>query len=108
MLSGYIEMRNLFLIKEQTMAEQRPSGSGERSPAQETGMQVRQTANEVSAQVSETARQVGETASQYYAQGRETMGDVERYLEDNIRAKPLQSVLIAAGVGLVLALLYKR
>jgi hypothetical protein len=56
------------------MAEQRPSGSGERSPAQETSRQGRDTTQEVSAQVSDTARQVSETASAYYEQGREKMG----------------------------------
>ena len=90
------------------MAEQRPSGSGQRSPAQETGMQVRDTAHEVSAQVSETARQVSETASEYYGQGREKIGEFEQYLEDSIRTKPLQSVLLAAGVGMLIALLWKR
>jgi ElaB/YqjD/DUF883 family membrane-anchored ribosome-binding protein len=90
------------------MAEQSPSGSGERSPASETGRQVRDTAQEVSAQVNDTARQVSETASAYYAQGREKIGEVEHYLEDNIRTKPLQSVLLAAGVGLLLGLLWKR
>ena len=90
------------------MAEQRSSESGERSPAQETSRQVRDTAQEVSAQVSDTARQVSETASAYYEQGREKMGEVEHYLEDAIRTKPLQSVLLAAGVGLLIALLWKR
>ena len=71
-------------------------------------MQVRDTAQEVSAQVSDTARQVSETASAYSAQGREKMGEVEQYLEDAIRTKPLQSVLLAAGVGLLIALLWKR
>jgi ElaB/YqjD/DUF883 family membrane-anchored ribosome-binding protein len=71
-------------------------------------MPVRQAANEVSAHVSETARHVGETASEYYAQGREKVGEMEQYLEDNIRAKPLQSLMIAAGVGVLLGLLYKR
>jgi ElaB/YqjD/DUF883 family membrane-anchored ribosome-binding protein len=62
----------------------------------------------VSAQVSDTARQVSETASASYAQGREKMGEMEQYLEDTIRTKPLQSVLLAAGVGLLIALLWKR
>ena len=55
------------------MAEHRPRERGERSPAQTTGMPVRETAQAVSAQISDTARQVSETASAYYAQGRETM-----------------------------------
>jgi len=90
------------------MAEQRPRGSGERSQDQDTSRQRRDTAQEVSTQVSDTARQVSETASAYYEQGREKMGEVEHYLEDTIRTKPLQSILLAAGVGLLVALLWKR
>jgi ElaB/YqjD/DUF883 family membrane-anchored ribosome-binding protein len=63
---------------------------------------------EVSAQVSETARQVGETASQYYDQGREQFEEVTQALGENIRAKPLQSVLLATGIGLLLGLLWKK
>jgi hypothetical protein len=40
--------------------------------------------------------------------GRETMGQLGEGLEDRIRNKPLQSVLIAAGVGMLLGLLWKR
>jgi ElaB/YqjD/DUF883 family membrane-anchored ribosome-binding protein len=58
--------------------------------------------------MTETARQVGETASQYYDQGREQLGALEGYLEDNIQHKPLQSILIAAGVGVLIGLLWKK
>jgi ElaB/YqjD/DUF883 family membrane-anchored ribosome-binding protein len=62
----------------------------------------------VSAQVTETARHVGETASQYYAQGREQLDAWEHSLEANIRAKPLQSILMATGIGLLLGLLWRK
>ena len=90
------------------MAEHRPRERGERSPAQTTGMPVRETAQAVSAQISDTARQVSETASAYYAQGRETMEAYEGYLEERIRAKPLQCIALAAGVGLLLGLRWKK
>jgi ElaB/YqjD/DUF883 family membrane-anchored ribosome-binding protein len=90
------------------MAEQRPGESRQRSPAQETGMQIRETAHEVSAQVSETARQVSDTTSEYYEQGREQIEQVGQYLEDRIREKPLQSVLMAAGMGILIAFLWKH
>ena len=90
------------------MAEQRPAGSSGPSPAQERSTQVRDTAQEVSTQVSETVRQVSETASEYAEQGREQIEQVGQYLEDHIREKPLKSVLIAAGVGVLLGLLWKR
>jgi len=88
------------------MAEQRPSQSGGQSPAQERSPQGQ--AQELGTQITETARQVGETASQYYDQGHEQLGALEGYLEDNIRQKPLQSILIAAGVGMLIGLLWKK
>src|SRR6185369_17456344 len=83
--------------EDNVMAEQRPPGSGGTSPTPERGTQGRETTPEVSTQITETARQVGETASQYYEQGRQQLAGLEQSLEENIRAKPLQSVLLATG-----------
>ncbi len=90
------------------MAEQRAAGSGGTSPAQGSAIQVRDKAQEVSAQVSDTARQVRETASEYYEQGREQIEQVGHYLEDHIREKPLQSVLMAAGIGMIIVFFWKH
>jgi ElaB/YqjD/DUF883 family membrane-anchored ribosome-binding protein len=94
--------------EEHVMAEQRPAGSRGTSPAQERSPQVRDKAQEVSAQVSDTARQVSETASAAYEQGREQIEHVGQYLEDHIRDKPLQSVVMAAGIGMLIAFLWRR
>jgi ElaB/YqjD/DUF883 family membrane-anchored ribosome-binding protein len=90
------------------MAEQRTPGSGGTSPAQERGSQGHPPTQEVSTQVTEAARQVGETASQYYEQGRQQLAGLEQSLEENIRAKPLQAVLLATGIGLLLGLLWRK
>ena len=90
------------------MAEQRTPGSGDPSPAQERGPQGRDMTQEVSAQITETARHVGETASQSYEQGRQQLAAWEQSFEENIRAKPLQSVLLATGIGLLLGLLWRK
>jgi ElaB/YqjD/DUF883 family membrane-anchored ribosome-binding protein len=90
----------LHLKEDKAMAEQRTTESESTSPSD--------MIQEVSTQVSETARQVGETASQYYDQGREQFDEVTQALEENIRAKPLQSVLLATGIGLLLGLLWKK
>ena len=94
--------------EEKAMAEQRTPGSGGTSPAPERGSQGRDTTQEVSTQITETARHVGETASQYYEQGRQQLEGLEQSLEENIRAKPLQSVLLATGIGLLLGLLWRK
>jgi ElaB/YqjD/DUF883 family membrane-anchored ribosome-binding protein len=104
------------------MADQRPSGSTDRSPAeantqvrdkaQEAGAQVRDRAQEAGAQgrdkAQEIVRQGEDTASDYSQQGRQQLEAVENTLENSIRAKPLQSVLIAAGIGMFLGLLLKK
>ena len=93
------------------MADQRPSGSTDRSPA-EANTQVRDKAQEAGAQVrdksQEIVRQGEDTASDYSQQGRQQLEAVENTLENSIRAKPLQSVLIAAGIGMFLGLLLKK
>jgi ElaB/YqjD/DUF883 family membrane-anchored ribosome-binding protein len=90
------------------MAEHRASGSAGTSPAQASSTQGPEQPHAVSTQVSEAARQVGETASAYYEQGREQIADAEQSLEEHIRAKPLQSIVMAAGIGLLVGLLWKR
>ena len=95
------------------MREQiRERGAEVQERAQEMGAQVRDWAQEKGSQIKEGAQeamqQVGTSASQLADLGRETMGQLEEGLEDRIRNKPLQSVLIAAGAGMLLGLLWKR
>jgi len=80
--------------------------------AQEIGTQVRDWAQDVGGQLKEGAQeamhQAEASASQLSAQGREAVGQLEKTLEDYIRAKPLQSLMIAAGVGMVIGLLWRK
>ena len=69
---------------------------------------ARTPTHEVGTQMAQTARQVGETASASYDQGRETMEAYEGSLEERMRAKPLQCIAIAAGVGPLLGLIWKK
>ena len=52
--------------------------------------------------------QLRENASDYYEEGREKVHQVERSFEQFIREQPLKSILIAAGVGLVLGRFWMR
>ena len=83
-----------------------------REQIRERGAQVQERAQEMGSQVKEGAQeamqQVGASASQIAEMGRDTMNEFEEGLEDRIRSKPLQSVLIAAGVGMLLGLIWKR
>jgi ElaB/YqjD/DUF883 family membrane-anchored ribosome-binding protein len=79
---------------------------------QELGTQVRNWTQEVGGQLKEGAqeaiRQAETSASQLSAQGREVVGQLAKTLEDAVRAKPLQSLLMAAGAGLLVALLWRK
>jgi ElaB/YqjD/DUF883 family membrane-anchored ribosome-binding protein len=74
-------------------------------------------------QVTENLRTIGATArgaanekisdlkqqaTDYYEQGRQSAQEWEQGLEQYVQEKPIQSLLIAAGVGLVLGMLWKR
>ncbi len=84
------------------------AGAQVRDRAQEAGAQVRDKAQEMAHQGQEMVRQGAETASDSSQQGRQQAQAVEHTLEDAIRAKPLQSTLMAAGLGMVLTLLLKK
>ena len=68
---------------------------------QETGKEIGQMAQELTAQGKEIA-------AEYYEQGRERVLAWQRQLEQQAREKPLQSLLVAAGIGLLLGLLRRR
>ena len=95
-----------------TRDQVRDRGAQVQERAQEMGAQVRDWAQEKGSQIKEGAQeamqQVGTSVSQLADRGRETMGQLGEGLEDRIRSKPLQSVLIAAGVGMLLGLIWKR
>lgn len=53
-------------------------------------------------------REAGETSQQYMDTARERFLNAEEDIEAYVRAKPLQSLAMAVGVGYVLALLSRR
>lgn len=68
---------------------------------QEMGQTVRDAAQE-------KIGQVGEKASEYYDGGRDSVHSVACACEQFVRQRPLRAVLIAAGVGWLLGVLWKR
>ena len=52
--------------------------------------------------------QLRDQAQDYYEQGRDKAVEWEQSLEHFVHEKPLQAMLMAAGVGVVLGLLWKR
>lgn len=56
----------------------------------------------------EKVEQVRASAVDYAKEGREKIRSVEKSIEEYIREQPLKSMLIAAGVGLLLGRLWLR
>ncbi|HEY7414568.1 MAG TPA: hypothetical protein VH593_05210, partial [Ktedonobacteraceae bacterium] len=69
------------------------------------GTQVKETVQNVGAQVKETMQTTG---TQVYEQGRESLQDLNRTIEAQIRERPLQALLVAGGIGALLGLLWRR
>jgi ElaB/YqjD/DUF883 family membrane-anchored ribosome-binding protein len=79
-----------------------------RDKATEVGQNLRDMGGQVRDAANEKYNQLRDQASQYYTQGRETAQEWEQNLEGYIQEQPLKAVLMAAGVGLLLGLLWKR
>ncbi len=95
------------------MKEQaRELGTQVQERAQEVGTQARDGAQEKGTQLKkgaqDTMHQVEASASQLSNMGRTATEQLEESLEDRIRNKPLQSVLIAAGAGIFIGLLWRK
>jgi ElaB/YqjD/DUF883 family membrane-anchored ribosome-binding protein len=60
---------------------------------------------DVGTQVKETVQAAG---TQVYEQGRESLQDLNRTIETQIRERPLQALLVAGGIGALLGLLWRR
>jgi ElaB/YqjD/DUF883 family membrane-anchored ribosome-binding protein len=71
------------------------------SSLRDMGSQVRDTATEQY----QAAR---DTAAEYYQAGRDKAVQWEEQLETYVREQPLKALLIAAGVGVVLGVIWKR
>jgi ElaB/YqjD/DUF883 family membrane-anchored ribosome-binding protein len=78
----------------------------------ETAQQVQENLRNLGSQVRDTATQqygqLRDQASQYYEQGRQRATEMEQSLEQYVQEKPIQALMIAAGVGMLLGVLWKR
>ena len=88
------------------------AGEGQQGSIGEAAAQVGQNLRDMGTQArdmaSERYNQLRDQAQNYYEQGRQRATEWEQGLESYVQEKPLQAVLIAAGVGVLLGLLWKR
>jgi ElaB/YqjD/DUF883 family membrane-anchored ribosome-binding protein len=89
-----------------------PQGQQGAGGLRETASEVKENLRNIGSQVREQAGeqfdQMRQQANQYYEQGRQRAMEMEQSLEEYVQEKPIQALLIAAGVGMLLGLLWKR
>ena len=87
-------------------------GTSIRDRAQDAGKEaihrVQETSHEIAHKAQELGEQGKEVVSEYYQQGCDQARVWKEQLEHQIRDKPLSSLAIAGGIGLVLGLLWRR
>jgi len=87
-----------------TQVATRPGG---RNPAEQHDP-MQETAKEMRDKAQDFMTQGKEVAAEYYEEGRNQVLAWQQHLENQVREKPFQSVVIAAGIGLLYALLRRR
>lgn len=75
--------------------------------AQESGG-IREKTEQIRHAAQEQVEHLRQNAGEYYQQGREKAVEWGEELENYVREQPIKSVLIAAGVGMVLGFLWRR
>ena len=88
------------------------SGTSDQGNLREAASQVGQNLRDLGGQVRDTAtqqyEQLRQQAGDYYEQGRQRAMEMEQSLEQYVQEKPIQALLIAAGVGMLLGMIWKR
>ena len=69
---------------------------------------MQETAQEMRDKAQELMTQGKEVAAEYYEEGRNQILAWQQQLENQVREKPLQSILVAAAIGLLGGLLRRR
>jgi ElaB/YqjD/DUF883 family membrane-anchored ribosome-binding protein len=85
-----------------------PSQADLRDAASQVGENLRDLGGQVRDAARDKYEQVSGDARAFYDQGRDMAHEWEEGIESFVRDKPLQAVLIAAGVGLLLGTFWKR
>ena len=94
------------------MNEAQDEVSGVKGAVEQAVGHVRDQASHVAGKISDAASQsyehLRDTASDYYQQGREKAQHWQEAVEDYVTERPIKSLLIAAGIGALLGVLWKK
>ena len=74
----------------------------------EIGQNVREMSEELGGMAREKYENLRDQATGYYEKGRKKASQFESQVEDYISEKPVHALLIAAGVGLLVGLMWRR
>jgi ElaB/YqjD/DUF883 family membrane-anchored ribosome-binding protein len=88
--------------------QQGSTTSAIRDKATEMGQSLRDMGSQVRDTAQQQYEQLRQSATEYYEQGREKAQEWEQNLESYVREQPIKSLLIAAGVGLVVGFIWRR
>ena len=92
------------------MRDTSQQGGGENltSKAAEVGENLRDLGSQVRDQAREKYEEFSGQAKEYYEKGRQAASEWEENLETYVKEQPLKALMIAAGVGVLLGILWKR
>jgi ElaB/YqjD/DUF883 family membrane-anchored ribosome-binding protein len=76
--------------------------------ASEMASNIRDMGSQAYDAAAEKYENAKETAAEYYKSGREKAMEWESQIESYVRERPIKSLLMAAGVGVVLGMIWKR
>ena len=79
-----------------------------RDQASQVANNLRDMGSSVRDAATEQYEHLRDTAMDYYDQGREKAQQWTQDLEGYVREQPIKSVMIAAGIGLLLGILWRR
>jgi ElaB/YqjD/DUF883 family membrane-anchored ribosome-binding protein len=83
-------------------------GGGVASTVSQLRDKAADMAGNIRDKASEQYEHLRDTAGEYYEQGRRKAQEWQHGLEEYVQEQPIKSLLIAAGVGMLLGILWKR
>ena len=89
-------------------SQERVAGGHLRESAAQVGHDLREMGSQMKDVAQERFNRLRQQAAEYYEQGRERAREWEQNLEKMVQERPIKSLLIAAGVGVLLGYLFRR